>query len=126
MMHHVLPRDGSCEAPYQWYVCDLNGFRGCCSDTSVCDSKESTCPIESLPPDERPSQSTDIQFTGGLDFGTSESMLHGSSQNGDSTSVYKFCHLGSPFTQTDSETSEGRLHGASQNANSTSTDLFIL
>lgn len=76
MMHNVLPRDGSCEAPYQWYVCDLNGFRGCCSDTSVCDSKQS-CPIENLPPDERPTVSTDNQFTGTDDYETDEGMLHG-------------------------------------------------
>ncbi|KAF2430571.1 hypothetical protein EJ08DRAFT_679113 [Tothia fuscella] len=32
-----LKRDDDCPAGYQWYVCSKNGFRGCCSDSRVCD-----------------------------------------------------------------------------------------
>lgn len=84
-MHRILPRAGSCEAPYQWYVCNLNGFKGCCSDTTVCDSKDSTCPVESMPSDERPSQLTDTPSTETIDYGIGEGMLNRPTKNEIST-----------------------------------------
>ncbi|CAF9908608.1 MAG: hypothetical protein HETSPECPRED_008130 [Heterodermia speciosa] len=52
---HFHPRDNTCDPPYQWFVCEANGFRGCCSDTRVCDLD--TCPSASLPGNAGPSSS---------------------------------------------------------------------
>ena len=46
-MHFNRPRDNTCNPPFQWYVCEANGFKGCCSDTAVCDLD--TCPIANRP-----------------------------------------------------------------------------
>lgn len=46
-MHFNRPRDNTCNPPFQWYVCEANGFTGCCSDNTVCDLD--TCPVANRP-----------------------------------------------------------------------------